>query len=34
VRELPAEVKERAVELVEKRFSLPQWLTDRDDLLG
>jgi lipoate-protein ligase A len=34
VRELPEKVRERAVELAEKRFSLPQWLTDRDDLLS
>ncbi len=34
VRELPARVKERAVELAEKRFSLPQWLAERDDLLS
>ncbi len=34
VRELPAKVEARAGELAEKRFSLPQWLTDRDDLLG
>ncbi len=30
----PPEVQNRAAELVEKRFSLPQWLTDRDDLLS
>lgn len=34
VRELPAAVQERAEELAARRFSLPQWLTDRDDLLS
>lgn len=34
VRELPEKVQTRALELAEKRFSLPQWLTDRDDLLS
>lgn len=34
VREAPPEVLVRASELAEKRFSLPQWLSDRDDLLG
>lgn len=34
IRELPAAVEARAAELAEKRFSLPQWLTDRDDLLS
>ncbi|GEP45151.1 lipoyl protein ligase domain-containing protein [Brevifollis gellanilyticus] len=34
VQELPAKVMERAVELAEKRFSLPQWLAERDDLLS
>lgn len=31
---VPTAVQNRAEVLVEKRFSLPQWLTDRDDLLG
>lgn len=30
----PKSLQNRAAELVEKRFALPQWLTDRDDLLG
>jgi len=34
VHELPPAVKARAEELAAKRFSLPQWLTDRDDLLS
>ncbi len=31
--EMPAPVMTRALELESKRFSLPQWLADRDDLL-
>lgn len=34
VREAPPEVLSRAAELAAKRFSLPQWLADREDLLG
>ena len=33
VREAPPEVFIRASELAAKRFSLPQWLSDREDLL-
>ena len=32
--EMPAAVMTRAVELEARRFSLPQWLADRDDLLS
>ena len=33
VDELPAQIAIRARELVEKRYSLPQWLDEREDLL-
>jgi len=33
VEELPLRIAERAHELVEKRYSLPQWLDEREDLL-
>lgn len=33
VTELPDAVKERAQQLSDQRYSLPQWLSDRDDLL-
>lgn len=34
VSEAPPEVAERARVLAEKRYALPQWLGERDDLLG
>ncbi|WP_395716582.1 biotin/lipoate A/B protein ligase family protein [Prosthecobacter sp.] len=33
VNELPPQIAARAQELVEKRYSLPQWLAEREDLL-
>jgi lipoate-protein ligase A len=32
--DIPAAIRSRAEELTAKRFSLPQWLSDRDDLLS
>jgi len=34
ITEAPQEVLDRSEELVMKRFSLPQWLAERDDLLA
>jgi lipoate-protein ligase A len=31
--DMPAAIQSRAEELTANRFSLPQWLSDRDDLL-